>query len=427
MGFFYSPASCFDGRQNADERGVDCGGSCTRICAADVAAPTVNWARSFMVTASQYNAVAYIENTNTLAASPEIPYTFKLYDADGLIAERSGVTILPPDSVYPIFADRIDTNGRVPTQTILELGEATIWIPATGGRDQFLVNSRSLSGADSRPRLTANISNNALTAARNVEVVATIFDARGNALTASRTFVDEFSPRSTKEVVFTWPGPIAKTIRSCEVPTDIVLGIDLSGSMNNDNDSPPEPISAVITAARAFVERLRSSDQSGIVTFASEAVLVTPLTNDLLAVATTVGELRIDPAEERGSTNTGDAIYRATEELTSSRHNDAARKVLVILTDGLATAPNENPSDYALTAAAAARAAGIDVYAIGLGVNVDMDFVQALASSPGQAFAAVSARDVDRIYQNITADLCEDGAAVIEIIPKSNANFSTIN
>jgi len=423
---FHKDPTCFDTRQNGDERGVDCGGACNRFCAFDVISPTVKWARSFAVTDGQYNAVAYIENRNKTAASPAVPYSLKLYDASGLITERTGITILPPDSVYPIFEGRILTNGRVPTQTFLELGEATLWVPATAGREQFTVNSRTLTKADFKPRLESEIYNNALIEAQDVEVVATIFDARGNALTASQTFIDHFPARSAQTAVFTWPLPIAKTIRSCEVPTDMAVAIDLSGSMNNDSANPPQPITSVIAAAEAFTKRLRSTDQVTLITFATKALVQQTLTNDLTSVANTVAELVIDPAEERGSTNTGEAIMKATEELTGVRHSTEARKVLVLLTDGLATAPDDDPDAYALNAAAIAKSKDIDVFTIGLGASVNMDFVRKLASSNEQAYAVVSADQIDGIYRTITAALCEDGAAVIEIIPKTTASFNLV-
>ena len=424
MMYFHAAPTCFDGKQNGEEHGVDCGGRCTHLCAFEVKKPTVKWARSFRVTDGQYNAVAYIENTNRSAASPEVPYTFSLHDKDGLIVERSGTTILPPDSVYPVFESRIDTNGRVPTQTFLKLGEITKWVKAETGPEQFTVQSRTLTGADVRPRLESKIYNNSLTPVKEVEIIATIFDTRGNALTSSRTFIDDFQPRQTKTAVFTWPEPIAKTLRSCDVPTDVLLAIDLSGSMNNDGDNPPQPITSVLQAAQAFVHRLREGDQAGLVTFATKAKIQDVLTGDVQKVVNDIKKLSIDPKEEKGSTNTGDAILLATEALTSKRHNQEARKVLVLLTDGLATAPDEDPEQHALNAAATARSKDISIFTIGLGNNVNMDFITELASSPKQAYKALSIADIDRIYRSITAEICEDGAAIIEIIPKTDAGFS---
>jgi len=423
---FHQPPNCFDERQNGAERGMDCGGGCVRICAFDVQKPTVQWARSFRVTEGKYNAVAYVQNTNQFAGSPEVPYTMSLYDAQGLITQRTGSTILPADSVYPVFEARIDTQGRVPTQTFLEIDDALLWVSAAGGREQFTVQSRTLTGADASPRLEAQIYNNSLSDADRVEVVATIFDARGNALTSSRTFLDDFMGRSDQTAVFTWPEPIAKTVRSCEVPTDVLMAIDLSGSMNNDNDTPPEPITSVLTAAEAFTKRLQAGDQAGLVTFATDAILKSTLTGNIGQVANAIAGLTIDPEEETGSTNTGDALLRASEELNSSRHNTEARKVMVLLTDGLATAPGEDPDAHARAAAQKAKVLGVNVFTIGLGEKVNMDFVTELASTPQQAYRAVSVGEVDRIYKSITAEICEDGAAVIEIIPKTDAGFSTL-
>jgi Mg-chelatase subunit ChlD len=424
--YFHAAPTCLDERQNGGEKGVDCGGSCNRICAFEVTAPTAKWARSFPVTESRYNAVAYIENTNRIAAAPEVTYTFTLYDEQGLITERKGKTILPPDSVYPVFEDRIDTGGRIPTQTFIALDPVDLWLPAQVGRDQFTITDRRLTDADASPRLEAKIRNNELTGASEVEVVATIFDASGNALTASRTFIDDFKARSEATAVFTWPEPIAKTVRSCEVPTDVILAIDLSGSMNNDGDNPPQPITSVLAAAESFVRRLKPTDQAGLVTYATTAKLQQRLTRDVTALANMIAKLTIDPKEETGSTNQGDAFRSAFEELHSELHSKEARKVLVLLTDGLATAPDEDPDEYARQNAALVKGSGISVFTIGLGKDVNMDFVRELASDPNQAFQAVTTADLDRIYKTITASLCEDGAAVIDIVPKTNASFAPL-
>ena len=421
--YIYSAPTCFNGSQDGDEAGVDCGGACVRICAFEVKEPTVKWSRSFRVTDGQYNAVAYIENTNRLAATRELNYTFSLYDESGLIVERSGTTILPPNSVYPIFEGRIDTGTRVPNRTFLEFEAPEVWQPAEAGREQFSVVNRQLTGADQRPKLDATITNNSLEEAKEVEVVATIFDAEGTALAVSRTFVDNFAPRSDTDVTFTWPEPIATTLRSCEIPTDVLVAIDVSGSMNDDSEDPPEPLTSVKQAAERFVNRLNSEDQVGVVAFATEAAVLSQLSGNTGDAASVIAELDINPEEETGSTNTGDGIDLGGQELLSARHNLDARKTMVLLTDGLATAPDEEPEEYALNKADLLKLAGVEIYTIGLGENVNMEFVRALATGPDYAYQALSSTDVDRIYQTITSALCEEGAAVIDIIPKTDAAF----
>lgn len=423
---YYTPATCFDLDQNGDEIGTDCGGACTRICAFTVTPPTVVWAKSFAIQPGQYNSVAYIENKNVVAGTPTIEYVFRLYDGAGLITERSGTTVLPPNSTYPVFEGRVDTMGRVPTETTLELKGSDMWLPSMYGREQFRTLDLKLVEADARPKLNVKIENTDLKEAQAVEVVATIFDARGTPLTASQTFIDLFAGRSQKDIVFTWPNPIAKTIRSCAVPTDVVIAIDLSGSMNNDGANPPEPISSVLLAASSFANQLRDNDRVSVVTFATKANLATQLTEDTAMVSGSIKKLTIDPKEELGNTNTGDSLILAKGELGSTRHNPDARKVVVLLTDGLATAPEEEPEEYAKIQAEILKLDNITLYTIGLGQGANLDFLRTLASGPTFAYAAPTTNTLSTIYKSITDSICEDGAARIDVIPKVTKTFAPL-
>lgn len=425
--YFYQAPTCFDQAENGDEKGVDCGGSCERVCSFEIIKPTVLWADAFKIMDGQYNLVAYVENRNTKIGSPALPYTFQLFDAQGLITEVKGVTVFPPDSVYPIFEGKILTGSRTPTRTTITFSEESItWMPGEVGREQFTLENRELTNADSKPQLTALIKNNSLNEAQDVEIIATIFDASRRPLTVARTFVDIFSPRTTERVTFTWPLPIAKSLRSCEIPTDVLLAIDLSGSMNDDGGIPPEPVSSVLSAAQTFITRLNTQDQIGLVTYATGANLVAGLTADSARVRDMVKVLTIDPKEERGSTNTGDALMRMREEFASTRHSPDARKVAILLTDGLATAPKDNPEIYAEKEATLLKNEGVTVFTIGLGAKVNAQFLKNMASSESQYFEAPSVGDLGNIYSTITESICEDGIAIIEVIPKAKSSFKPL-
>lgn len=427
----YVPPNCFDTTQNADETGVDCGGACARICSFEIIQPTVLWAESFKIIDGQYNAVAYVENRNKEVGTPELTYTMTFSDAQGVITERAGKTVLPPDSVYPIFEGRVMTGSRIPTETSITFGGDIVWLESKLGRRQFSLERRNLENADSKPRLTADVRNTTLDEAVDVEVVATIFDTSGVPLTAARTVLDYFPPESTQSIVFTWPEPIATTLTSCETPTDVVLAVDLSGSMNNDGGAPPEPITSVLTAAHSFVMSLnknkklhnQTNDQVSIVTYATGANLVEQLTRENARVADVVSKLIIDPGEERGSTNTGEGLKRTREELSSSRHNPNARKVAILLTDGLATAPDPDPEGYARSEADALKALGVRLYTIGLGAGANDAFLTELASADARYFKAPTTGELQEIYRTISSDICEVGIAAIEVIPKTKTNF----
>jgi Mg-chelatase subunit ChlD len=426
--FFPANVSCFDAFMNGDESGVDCGGSCVRICTLEVIPPSIQWAKSFEITPGQYNAVAYVENKNQLAATAELRYTFQLFNNGVVVTERSGVTVLPPNSVYPIFEGRIFTGDKVVTDTRLILETADIWQPATIGREQFRASNISLLQADFRPRLEVAIENTELTGAEQVEVVATLFNDAGEPLTASQTYIETINPRSTQNIVFTWPQSIAKTVRSCIIPTDVVLAIDLSGSMNNDGGTPPEPVTAALAAASNFAANLSSKDRAGVVTFATSALTPVELTTTHSSTAATINTFTIATADETGFTNTSAALIAAETELNSSRHNVDARRVLILLTDGLPTAPDGTGDAVAeaIAAAESITASGINLFAIGLGEGVDREFIASLASTPEQAFLAPSRTDLTSIYETITSSLCESGTARIDVIAKTKTNFTPL-
>ena len=422
---FYKEPTCADGIQNGDERGVDCGGGCVLICTADVLQPSIVWASSFQISDGQYNTVAYIENPNQSAASPEMQYTFQLLSGGEVVAERSGKTVLPPNSAYPVFEGRIRTPLNKPvTETRIIIEPVTYWLPSAITRDQFRTIDIDLTRVDTKPQLDVTVENTSPAAAKGIEVVATIFSGDGTPVTASQTIIEDIGPNSTEDLVFTWPNPIAKTIRSCSIPTDVALAIDLSGSMNNDNDVPPEPITAALAAAGEFVGSLQEKDQVAVVSFATDAKLISALTGTHKAVSDLVLALTIDPKEETGFTNTVAALEAARAELLSERHNDNARRVLVLLTDGLPTVSGD--ADVIALAEQRAReldAGGVEVYAIGLGENVDRQFIQNIASTPENAYFAPTGAELRNVYAEITTSLCEVGPTKIDVIAKPKTTF----
>lgn len=444
--FFYESPQCFDGKQNGTETGVDCGGVCTRICTAEVVPPVVVWAKSFKVVDGQYNAVAYVENRNNSAAAPTVNYTLRLLKNGTELARRQGRTILPPGSTYPIFEGRITVpRGEEPTDTVLEIAPVDLWVPAAIGREQFKTTDISLTGADAEPRLRAVVENTRIESARGVEVVATIFDSEGTPLTASQTIVDELPGQTRKEVYFTWPKPIATTIRSCEVPSDVMIVLDRSGSMAADGGTPPEPLESAKKAAQAFVGLLQPRDTVGFVSYATtpSSPIESTLTPNRTLLQSAIAGVTMG-TDGTQYTNMGDAFSVALAELTSARHRSDARKVIVFLTDGDVTRPvnpetgkldREYAATYAKSSAEKAKEAGVIVYAIGFGdfltapsdaVARDTGLIKSFATSPETYFEAPSVADLDRVYQAIATSICEVGPARIEVIPKTDTAFQTV-
>jgi cobalamin biosynthesis protein CobT len=123
------------------------------------------------------------------------------------------------------------------------------------------------------------------------------------------------------------------------------------------------------------------------------------------------------------------ALTLSNQELASPRSNPDARRVLILLTDGLPTAEEVDTEELVAEVAESAETTssnGIEIYAIGLGDNVDQAFLETVVTDPDHAYLAPDRSDLEAIYQEITTDLCEVGPPRIEIIAKTNTNFAPL-
>lgn len=218
---FVVPATCNDGKQNGMERGIDCGGSCSNVCAFDADKISVLWSRAFEVIPGRYNAVAYIENHNSFAAVRKIKYKFTFADKDNLfIARREGETVIPPAGKFAIFEAGIGTGNSVPVYTDFEFSEEPMWQNVSKdvlNQLKLNISGVSLEGQNTTPKLSANIKNNSFFDMGEMNIVTILYDNKGNAVSASRTYLEGLLGGDSKDITFTWPKPIIGNIVLREV------------------------------------------------------------------------------------------------------------------------------------------------------------------------------------------------------------------
>jgi len=195
----------------------------------------------------------------------------------------------------------------------------------------------------------------------------------------------------------------------CEAAVDVVLIMDRSGSMGYDS---PTRLSQAQDAANNFIGYLGAvSDQSALVSYATNASLDKGLSNDHSLTQT-----KIDSLTALGSTNIGDAIKLSNLELESNA-NPQAVKIAILLTDGRANKPNglgygENAQDvtYAKDMATIAATAGIKIFTIGLGSDVNGSMLYSIAKTTGgKYYYAPTGEDLEGIYDSIRWRVCEFG------------------
>lgn len=140
--------------------------------------------------------------------------------------------------------------------------------------------------------------------------------------------------------------------------TDIVLALDISGSMNA-KDFEPSRFMAAKDVASKFVNQ-REHDNIGLVVFAGESLSLMPLTNDRGALVNAIDNIKMGDLTD--GTAIGDGLVSAINRIVSGK---AKSKSIILLTDGTNNAGEVPPA----TAAQIARQKGVRVYTIGVGTN----------------------------------------------------------
>ncbi len=424
--FIYDKPTCFDGFENGDEVGVDCGGSCRLLCTAEIGQPIARWdPRIFKISPGIYSVLAYLENPNVTAEVLHAPYTFRLYDNKGLIiTERKGETFIPKGQTFAVFEGNFSTGERIPTRAVFSFGPNLTWTKNLTTPPDLAVTNKALSREETSPRVDATITNKAVNVVSNIELTAIIFDGAGNAIGASRTLVEDINPQDSKALVFTWPLPFETKSEVCSAPVDTAIVIDRSGSMASLGKNPPQPLTDVKNAAVFFVNQLGPNDQGALISFANEATnpIDSLLTKNFESLKTAIGNLAIETAGTQ-NTNLADGIFQAKNELVSERHIEGAGKVMVVLTDGIATLPEKKgdpkyPETAALERANEAKAQDISIFTIGLGKDLNIEFLKLVASSSEEFYLAPTAKDLTGIYTQIATKICKKRPASIDIIPR---------
>lgn len=107
-----------------------------------------------------------------------------------------------------------------------------------------------------------------------------------------------------------------------DVPFDLVLLIDLSGSTGGKRD-------LIRKTTRRFIEAARPSDRIAVVTFSNEPTVVSPLTDDRAKLLESVRKI-----EGNGGSNVWDALKFTLDEVVGPKAT-GRRRAVVLMSDGV--------------------------------------------------------------------------------------------
>lgn len=210
---------------------------------------------------------------------------------------------------------------------------------------------------------------------------------------------------------------------------DIVVALDMSGSMISEDfvvdGRRVNRFNMARSVLKNFIDK-RPNDRIGLVVFATQAFIATPLTLDHDFLQENLGRLEIGDISQN-ATAIGDGLGTAINRL---RDLKAKSKIVILMTDGQNNSGKLDP----LVAADAAAALKIKVYTVGIGergmapmpvfmggqkvgyqnvpVDVDEETLQKIAEKTGgKYYRADNAEKFRQIYDEI--DKLEKSEATI--------------
>jgi Ca-activated chloride channel family protein len=195
---------------------------------------------------------------------------------------------------------------------------------------------------------------------------------------------------------------------------DIMIAIDISGSMAAEDFRPRNRMSVAKQVVQDFV-RGRQSDRIGLVVFAAKSFTKCPLTIDYDVLLKQIDDVSLGAIED--GTAIGNGLATAVNRLRLSK---AKSRVIILLTDGVNNSGEIDP----LTAADIAKSLDMKVYTVGVGregiapfpvndpvfgrryvnveVKIDEEILQKISQSTGaRYFRAVDSDSLQKIFKTI--------------------------
>ncbi|MBP9717025.1 MAG: VWA domain-containing protein [Candidatus Levybacteria bacterium] len=192
-------------------------------------------------------------------------------------------------------------------------------------------------------------------------------------------------------------------------PSDVVLVLDRSGSMKETiSGTTGTKMAKAKNSAKRFVDILAKDTRNrvGVSSFATEARIDRTLTNNWESAKTEIGALTPE-----GDTCTECGIFKGNLNIKENGRTNV-KKIIILLTDGKANVIQGSPNRVSTTTAEnkaiaeakiAHEAQGTIIFTIGVGDQINADFLRKMASvTGGRYYASPTSDDLNSIYDKIS-------------------------
>ncbi len=224
--------TCFDGKQNNLEDGVDCGGGCQLICTTAILPLEVESTRAVETEKDLYDIVAIIKNRNIDKEPSDgfMSYHFSIYDKSGtLIKSIDTNSPLLVGQSFPVIIQNIpltlaDAGNSISKVTVDILPNNNNWLKVDQVYTKNFLQVKNINyeqDVNNITQLTITLENITQANFRNIPVRVTLKDKLGNIIAVNETILKNIDGEGDADAVYTWRVPLKEANPNISVYTMI--------------------------------------------------------------------------------------------------------------------------------------------------------------------------------------------------------------
>ena len=223
---FKPKPTCFDGKQNQNERGIDCGGICTMVCMEKIVGNDLLVREITFVPGDRgrYDVVARIFNPNNDIGAASFRYALFLRDESGKELVRvTGENFILPQETKTLLALNLEPQ-QVPAKAVIELSDFD-WkrLREYRAKPELNIYSKRYIGKPDPAVFGAVIGtlvNESVYDFRKIQIKVVLRDAAGLPLAANQSDMQTVNVGREQDIRIVFPQPFAGTVAQVDIEAE---------------------------------------------------------------------------------------------------------------------------------------------------------------------------------------------------------------
>lgn len=211
--------TCFDGVQNGQEEGVDCGTiACGKLCEPQILPLQILSSKIIQVGDGDYDFVADVFNPNTAYGSGRVAYNLIITDLQGQKNQSGGEFYILPGQTKYIVKSSVKTSEIASA----EIEVVTVdWQKMDFQSDSVTFALQNKEYQDQRQAgrslVSGNVFNNSDYDFEKVDIAVLIFDEEGQITAVNQTDIRTFQAKTQRGFFVEWPLSLGENVGRVDV------------------------------------------------------------------------------------------------------------------------------------------------------------------------------------------------------------------